>query len=94
MVLEPDGGPADTISMFLRSKTRKKDGKEIVEQDVEAGIEQEMVDVHLPTTDGRTLILSRYTEPQPDQQLLLERLHLQLPAQPVDLRGELTRCLH
>ncbi len=42
----------------------------------------QMVDVHLPTTDGRTLILSRYTEPEPDQQLLLDRLHLQLPAQP------------
>ncbi len=24
----------------------------------------QMVDVHLPTTDGRTLILSRYTEPE------------------------------
>ncbi|EGV16152.1 transposase IS4 family protein [Thiocapsa marina 5811] len=42
----------------------------------------QMVDVHLPTTDGRTLILSRYTEPEPDQQLLLDRLNLQLPAQP------------
>lgn len=42
----------------------------------------QMVDVHLPTTDGRTLILSRYTEPEPDQQLLLDQLHLQLPAQP------------
>jgi hypothetical protein len=42
----------------------------------------QMVDVHLPTTDGRTLILSRYTEPEADQQLLLDRLHLQLPAQP------------
>ena len=42
----------------------------------------QMVDVHLPTTDGRTLILSRYTEPEPDQQLLPGRLRLQLPAQP------------
>jgi transposase len=42
----------------------------------------QMVDVHLPTTDGRTLILSRYTEPEPDQQLLLDQLRLQLPAQP------------
>jgi hypothetical protein len=42
----------------------------------------QMVDVHLPTTDGRTLILSRYTEPEADQQLLLDRLNLQLPAQP------------
>jgi transposase len=42
----------------------------------------QMVDVHLPTTDGRTLILSRYTEPEPDQQLLFDRLRLVLPAQP------------
>ena len=42
----------------------------------------QMVDVHLPTTDGRTLILSRYTEPEKDQQLLLQQLHMQLPEQP------------
>ena len=42
----------------------------------------QMVDVHLPTTDGRTLILSRYTQPEPEQQLLLDRLHLRLPEQP------------
>ncbi|MEA3275315.1 MAG: hypothetical protein U9Q81_08530 [Pseudomonadota bacterium] len=41
-----------------------------------------MVDVHLSTTDGRTLILSRYTEPAKDQQLLLQQLRLQLPEQP------------
>lgn len=42
----------------------------------------QMVDVHLPTTDGRLLILPRYTQPEKDQQLLLQRLHLALPAQP------------
>ncbi|MDJ0863930.1 MAG: IS1634 family transposase [Gammaproteobacteria bacterium] len=42
----------------------------------------QMVDVHLPTTDGRTLVLSRYTEPEKDQQLLLQQLRLQLPKQP------------
>jgi len=42
----------------------------------------QMVDVHLPTTDGRTLILSRYTEPEKDQKLLLQQLQLELPAQP------------
>jgi transposase len=42
----------------------------------------QMVDVHLPTVDGRTLILSRYTEPEKDQQLLLEQLRMQLPEQP------------
>jgi hypothetical protein len=41
-----------------------------------------MVDVHLPTTDGRSLILPRYTQPDKDQQLLLRQLKLQLPAQP------------
>lgn len=42
----------------------------------------QMLDVHFPTTDGRTLILSRYTQPEADQKILLEQLRLQLPAQP------------
>ena len=42
----------------------------------------QMVDVHLPTTDGRQLILSRYTQPDTDHQLLLQQLKLNLPAQP------------
>jgi len=42
----------------------------------------QMIDVHLPTTDGREVILTRYTQPEPDQRLLLDRLKLQLPAQP------------
>ena len=42
----------------------------------------EMLDVHFPTTDGRELIFTRYTEPEPDQQLLLARLGWTLPEQP------------
>jgi hypothetical protein len=42
----------------------------------------QMVDVYLPTTDGRLLILPRYTQPESDHQLLLQRLHLVLPPQP------------
>jgi transposase len=42
----------------------------------------QMLDVHLPTTDERTVILSRYTHPETDVQLLLQRLKLELPAQP------------
>ncbi len=45
-----------------------------------AGIQ--MLDVHFPTTDGRTLILSRYTELNADQKLLVKRLKLDLPCQP------------
>jgi transposase len=42
----------------------------------------QMLDVHLPTTDGRTIVLSRHTEPDNDLRLLLERLDLRLPGQP------------
>jgi len=42
----------------------------------------QMLDVHFPTTDARTLILSRYTEPNVDQQILLQQLNLTLPPQP------------
>ena len=42
----------------------------------------QMLDVHLPTTDARTVLLSRYTQPEKDVQLLLQRLKLELPAQP------------
>ncbi|HEX2243724.1 MAG TPA: IS1634 family transposase, partial [Gammaproteobacteria bacterium] len=41
-----------------------------------------MVDVHLPTTDGRYLVLPRYTQPEKDLQLLLKQLQLKLPTQP------------
>jgi len=42
----------------------------------------QMIDVHLPTTDGRELILTRTTQPEPELQLLLDKLKLQLPQQP------------
>jgi hypothetical protein len=42
----------------------------------------QMIDVHLPTTDGREVVLTRYTQPEPDLRLLLDALKLQLPAQP------------
>ena len=42
----------------------------------------QMVDVHLPTTDGRQLVLPRYTQPDCDHQLLFQQLKLNLPAQP------------
>ena len=42
----------------------------------------QMLDVHFPTTDGRTLILSRHTEPNADHKILLRQLGLTLPPQP------------
>lgn len=42
----------------------------------------QMLDVCFPTTDGRLLLMPRYTEPEPAQKILLHRLKLSLPAQP------------
>ncbi len=41
-----------------------------------------MVDVCIPTSDGRLLVMPRYIEPEADQQLVLEKLNLTLPPQP------------
>jgi hypothetical protein len=42
----------------------------------------QMIDVHLPTTDGRGLVMTRYTQPEPELQLLIQQLKLSLPPQP------------
>jgi hypothetical protein len=42
----------------------------------------QMIDVHLPPTDGRELVLTRYSEPEPELGLLLKKLKLELLAQP------------
>ena len=42
----------------------------------------QMLDVYLPTTDGRWLVLPRFTQPQADQAILLHKLKLELPQQP------------
>jgi transposase len=42
----------------------------------------QMLDVSFPTTDGRRLVMPRYTEPNPEQALLLHQLNLVLPQQP------------
>ena len=42
----------------------------------------QMLDVCFPTTDGRWLIMPRYTQPEPEKQIILHRLGLRLPAQP------------
>jgi hypothetical protein len=42
----------------------------------------QMIDVHLPTTDGRELVLTRHTQPEPELQLLIGQLKLVLPPQP------------
>ncbi len=42
----------------------------------------QMIDVHIPTSDGRELTLTRYTQPEAELKLLIDRLQLTLPPQP------------
>src|SRR6516164_1762864 len=42
----------------------------------------QMLDVWLPTTDGRWLVMPRYTQPETEQAILLHKLQLHLPQQP------------
>ncbi len=54
----------------------------------------QMIDVHLPTTDGRKVIMSRYTQPEPELQILLKQLRMSLPNQPpprVTAKGVVTQ---
>jgi len=56
----------------------------------------QMIDVHLPTTDDRKIIMSRYTQPEPELQILLKQLRLSLPNQPpprVTAQGQVTQEL-
>jgi transposase len=41
----------------------------------------QMIDVHVPITDGRELTLTRYTQPEPELKLLMEKLRIALPPQ-------------
>ena len=54
----------------------------------------QMIDVYVPTTDGRELSLTRYTQPEPELKLLLDKLRLTLPAQapPKITTAELARA--
>ncbi len=42
----------------------------------------QMVEVKVPTSDGRELEMSRYSQPDKDLKLLLTRMGLELPPQP------------
>lgn len=42
----------------------------------------QMIDLHIPTTDGREIQLTRHTEPDAEIKLLLSKLKLDLPPQP------------
>jgi Transposase DDE domain len=70
------------VHVTLREKMRQQAPGLTPRQVLDHLGKMQMIDVHLPTTDGRELLLRRRTEPNAEQQLLLTQLQLVLPAQP------------
>ena len=70
------------LHVTLRARLRRVAGGLTARAVLDKFAAIQMLDVQFPTTDGRILILSRYTEPTIDHKLLLEQLNLTLPAQP------------
>jgi transposase len=70
------------IQVTLKHRLRLKAPGLTARQALDKFSAMQMLDVHFPTTDGRELIFTRYTEPEPDQQLLLAQLNWVLPQQP------------
>ena len=52
----------------------------------------QMIDVWVPTVDGRWLIMPRYTQPEKDTARLLQKLRIELPAQPPPRITSLSSC--
>jgi hypothetical protein len=70
------------LHVTLRAHLRPHAPGLTVRQVLDKFAAMQLLDVHFPTTDGRELIFTRHTEPEPDQHLLLTQLGWTLPAQP------------
>jgi len=70
------------LQVTLKAKLRTGAGGTTPREVIGKFRTMQMVDVTLPTTDGRELTLSRYTQPEPEHRILLDQLRLSLPSQP------------
>lgn len=70
------------LQVTLKAQLRMLAGGTTPREVIEKFKTMQMVDVQLPTTDGRQLTLPRYTQPEPEHRMLLEQLRLTLPGQP------------
>jgi len=70
------------LSITLRQQLRGLAGGLMPRTVFEKLATVQMLDVRIPTTDGRELLLTRHTEPSRDVNLLLGALKLELPPQP------------
>jgi transposase len=80
------------VQVTLRHQLRAKAPGLTVRQVLEKFGRMQLMDVHFPTTDGRELVFVRYTQPEKDQQLLLEQMKWELPPQSppkITAKGEL-----
>lgn len=80
------------VQVSLRHLLRAKAPGLTVRQVLEKFSRMQMMDMHFPTTDGRELVFTRYTQPEPDRQLVLAQMKWELPAQSpprITAKGEL-----
>ena len=70
------------LHVTLRAQLRQIAGGLTPRAVLEKLADIKMLDVHFPTSDGRTLILTRHTEPNADHKIILQQLKLSLPPQP------------
>ena len=70
------------LQVTLKAKLRTLAGGTTPREVIAKFKTMQMVDVHLPTTDGRELTLSRFTQPEAEHRILLDQLRLGLPSQP------------
>jgi hypothetical protein len=70
------------LSLFAEDHPVRADAIDSVQVTPRAVLEKlagiQMRDVSFPTTDGRRLVMPRYTEPSPEQAVLLHHLNLVL----------------
>ena len=70
------------LQVTLKAKLRSVAGGITPHEVIAKFSTMQMVDVCIPTTDGRELVLSRYTQPEAEHRMLLEQLRMALPQQP------------
>jgi transposase len=70
------------LQVTLKARLRAVAGGTTPREVIDKFRTMQMVDVVIPTTDGRELVLSRYTQPETEHRMLLDQLGLHLPVQP------------
>ena len=70
------------LNVTLKNKLKRKAAGLTAKEVLEQLSEIQMIDVHLPTLEGETIVLPRYTQPRKEHELILQMLDLALPRQP------------